>query len=88
VVAVPPQRFERGDGAAVQLVEPLRVGECADASQLAEHLALARPADMELVQVLRDRLVVSGEQLEPLEWVVDRIPFGLLDRHDSILGQC
>jgi len=75
VVAVPAQALERDEHAAVIRVEALGARERRRPRELAQHLAVTRPADVDLVEKGRDRLVVSAEQLEALE----RAVVGLLE---------
>ena len=56
-------------------VEPLGPGEWGRASELAQHLAVARATDVQLVEERCDRLVVAPEQLQSLE----RAVVGLLE---------
>ena len=71
--AVPPEALERLDESAVVGVEALRPGEDSRACELGEQLALARRVDVELVEEGGDRVVVAGQEAEPLEGVVERV---------------
>ena len=71
VEAVPAKALERLDQPAVIRVEAVGAGERRPSRELREHLALARRGDVELVEERRDRVVVAGEEPEPLERVVD-----------------
>ena len=71
VEAVPTEALERFDQAAVIRVEAVGAGERRPSRELREHLALARRGDLELVEERRDRVVVAGQEPEPLERVVD-----------------
>src|SRR6185436_10960220 len=55
------------------------------ACELAEHLAVAWPPDVDLVEEGGDRLVVAAEQLEPFERVVVELLDLLLGRRGGIL---
>jgi hypothetical protein len=79
-VPVPPQALERRHRAPVVGVEAIGPFEGRRARELPQHLALARPADVELVEEGRDRSVVASEQLEPLERVVVELRELLLRR--------
>jgi hypothetical protein len=70
---VSPERLERRDQSPVRHGERGRVGQGARARELAEHLAVARARDVDLVEVRGDGIVVAGEQLEALDRVVDRV---------------
>jgi hypothetical protein len=56
-------------------VEPLRLSEGCRPRELAQHLPVTRPANVDLVEERRDRLVVAAEQLQALE----RAVVGLLE---------
>jgi hypothetical protein len=45
-------------------VEPLRLSEGCRPRELAQHLPVTRPANVDLVEERRDRLVVAAEQLQ------------------------
>ena len=68
---MPAEALERLDQAAVIRVESVGTREGRPSRQLREHLALARRGDIELVEERRDRVVVAGQEPEPLERVVD-----------------
>ena len=75
VVPVPAEALERDERTAVIRVEALRPSEGCRPRELAQHLAVTRPANVDLVEERRDRLVVAAEQLEALE----RAVVGLLE---------
>ena len=70
VVAVAAEALEGEEHTTVICVEPLGSGERRGSRELAEHLPLARPADVELVEESGDRVVVAPDQLQALERVV------------------
>ena len=70
VVAVPAEALERDEHAAVIRLEALGPRERCRPRQLAQHLAVARAAHVDLVEERGDRLVVAAEQLEALERAV------------------
>ena len=70
VVAVAAEALEGDERTAVIGVEPSRPSEGRRPRELAQHLAVTRAADVDLVEERRDRLVVAAEQLEALEWAV------------------
>jgi hypothetical protein len=71
VKAVSAEALERFDQAAVIRVEAVGARERRSSRELREHLALARRGDLELVEERRYRVVVTGQEPEPLERVVD-----------------
>ena len=77
---MPPQALERRDDAPVIGLEPIRSLERHRTRELPEHLALARPTHVELVEEGGDRRVVASQQLEPLERVVVELRELLLRR--------
>ena len=68
------ERLEGADRAAVSGGEALGIGERLRAGELAQHLAVARAGDVDLVEKGRDRLLVAREQLEALDRVVEDVP--------------
>ena len=67
------EALERLDRAPVVDVEPVGSREHLGPRELCEHLALAGRLDVELVEERRDRVVVAGEEPQPLERVVERL---------------
>ena len=70
LVAVAAEALEREEHTTVIRVETLPPGERRGSRELAQHLPLARPADVELVEEGGDRVVVAPDQLQALERVV------------------
>src|SRR5688572_3647257 len=70
VVTVPPKALQRDEHTAVIRVGALGPRERRRPSELAEHLAVARTTDVDLVEERGDRLVVAAEQLETLKRAV------------------
>ena len=69
-VPVPPQALERRNYPPVICLEAIGSLERRRTRELPQHLALARPSHVELVEEGGDRSVVASQQLEPFERVV------------------
>ena len=93
---VPPvagKGLECLDHVAVCLREPIGLRERARPRDLVQHLALARAGHLDCVEVLRDFVVAPGEQLQPLDRIVDLLAEILLLVHrpggrDGLGGHC
>jgi hypothetical protein len=85
VVAVPAQALEPDEDASVVVLELLGTRQRRRPRELAQHLAVAWTADVDLVEERGDRRVVFPEQLEPLERVVVELVELLLRRRGGIL---
>src|SRR5688572_5245643 len=70
VMPVAAEAFERDENAAMVGVEAIRSRERCRSRELAQHLAIAWAADVDLVEERRDRRVVPTEELETLERAV------------------
>ena len=73
VEPVPVEALERLDQPPVVVVEPLGSRDDRRPCELGEELPLPRRVDVERVEEGRDRVVIPGEQSQPLERVVVRL---------------
>ena len=74
VMAVATEALECDERLPVIRLEALGPGERGGSCELSQHLPVARPSNVDLVEKRGDRCVVSAEELEPLERVVVELP--------------